>query len=76
MDAAAKPRRATVKGANDLPAGIATKQQLSKAKELQMFAQREPNRHARASESDRHIPITRPKWMLAGKRKGGKTERR
>lgn len=56
--------------------GLATQQQSDKAVELRNFAQREPNRLAKASESDRHIPITRPKWMLAGKRKGGKTERR
>jgi len=57
-------------------AGLATEAQSDKAKSLRNFAQREPNRLAKASESDRHIPITRPKWMLAGKRKGGKTDRR
>ncbi|KAK8846579.1 hypothetical protein IAR55_005665 [Kwoniella newhampshirensis] len=57
-------------------AGLAHHGQSDKANELRMFAQREPNRLAKASESDRHVPITRPKWMLAGKRKGGKTERR
>ena len=57
-------------------AGMATSAQADKAVELRNFAQREPNRLAKASESDRHVPITRPKWMLAGKRKGGKTQRR
>ncbi|WVR04268.1 hypothetical protein IAU60_001268 [Kwoniella sp. DSM 27419] len=57
-------------------AGLATTGQSDKARELRNFAQREPNRLAKASESDRHVPITRPKWMLAGKRKGGKTDRR
>jgi nucleolar GTP-binding protein len=57
-------------------AGMATREQDLKATELRKFAQREPNRLAKASESDRHVPITRPKWMLAGKRKGGKTDRR
>ena len=57
-------------------AGLATSAQSNKAIELRKFAQREPNRLAKASESDRHVPITRPKWMLAGKRKGGKTTRR
>lgn len=56
--------------------GMATKEQDDKAVALRNFAQRLPNRLAKASESDRHVPITRPKWMLAGKRKGGKTERR
>ncbi|KAK6904221.1 nucleolar GTP-binding protein [Kwoniella mangroviensis CBS 8886] len=57
-------------------AGLATIGQSDKANELRDFAQRLPNRLAKASESDRHVPITRPKWMLAGKRKGGKTDRR
>lgn len=57
-------------------AGLGTMGQSDKANELRNFAQREPNRLAKASESDRHVPITRPKWMLAGKRKGGKTDRR
>lgn len=57
-------------------AGLATQAQSDKANSLRNFAQREPNRLAKASESDRHVPITRPKWMLAGKRKAGKTQRR
>jgi len=57
-------------------AGLASRAQSNKAVQLRKFAQREPNRLAKASESDRHVPITRPKWMLAGKRKGGKTDRR
>ena len=57
-------------------AGLATGAQADKANELRNFAQREPNRLAKASESDRHVPITMPKWMLAGKRGGGKTDRR
>ena len=57
-------------------AGLATEAQSEKAKTLRNFAQREPNRLAKASESDRHVPITMPKWMLAGKRGGGKTDRR
>ncbi|KAK4684231.1 nucleolar GTP-binding protein, partial [Tremellales sp. Uapishka_1] len=63
-------------GKNRQFVGMATKAQSEKAIELRKFAQREPNRLAKASESDRHVPITRPKWMLAGKRKGGKTDRR
>lgn len=56
--------------------GMATREQDLTAVKLRKLAQREPNRLAKASESDRHVPITRPKWMLAGKRKGGKTDRR
>lgn len=63
-------------GSNRQLIGLATREQDLKAVKLRKFAQREPNRLAKASESDRHVPITRPKWMLAGKRKGGKTERR
>lgn len=69
-------RAAARSGKGALPAGITTSEQLDKAHTLRMFAQREPNRLAKASESDRHVPITRPKWMLAGKRKAGKTQRR
>lgn len=57
-------------------AGMATREQDLKANELRMFAQRTPNRLAKASESDRHVANVRPKWLLAGKRKGGKTQRR
>jgi nucleolar GTP-binding protein len=72
-----RPRkgRASLKG-EALPAGITTKEQADKSKRLHHFAVRERNRLAKASESDRHVPITRPKWMLAGKRKAGKTQRR
>lgn len=70
--------RANARGprSNRQLAGLATQAQSDKANSLRNFAQREPNRLAKASESDRHVPITRPKWMLAGKRKGGKTDRR
>ena len=57
-------------------AGLATRSQDQKAVELRHFAQRERNRLAKASESDRHVPITRPKWMLSGKRKQGTNSRR
>ncbi|RSH90084.1 Nucleolar GTP-binding protein 1 [Saitozyma podzolica] len=63
-------------GTNRQLAGMATRGQSDKAVELRMFAQRGPARLAKAGESDRHVPITRPKWMLSGKRKGGKTDRR
>ncbi|BEJ17115.1 hypothetical protein CspHIS471_0605160 [Cutaneotrichosporon sp. HIS471] len=75
MDERPRKRRAAPKG-EELPAGITTKEQADKSKRLHHFAVRERNRLAKASESDRHIPITRPKWMLAGKRKAGKTDYR
>ncbi|GMK57384.1 hypothetical protein CspeluHIS016_0402180 [Cutaneotrichosporon spelunceum] len=75
MDERPRKRRAAPKG-EVLPAGVTTKEQADKSKQLHHFAVRERNRLAKASESDRHIPITRPKWMLAGKRKAGKTDRR
>ncbi|OXC69939.1 hypothetical protein AYX13_01281 [Cryptococcus neoformans] len=81
-DAPAKNKKRGVAAADRAPrtkrqyAGLATNQQSDKANELRMFAQRLPNRLAKASESDRHVPITRPKWMLSGKRKGGTTDRR
>ncbi|ODN96567.1 nucleolar GTP-binding protein [Cryptococcus wingfieldii CBS 7118] len=61
---------------NRLTGGVSTMGQHDKANELQAFAQRLPNRLAKASESDRHVPITRPKWMLSGKRKSGTNDRR
>lgn len=81
-DAPSKNKKRGVAAADRAPrtkrqyAGLATNQQSDKANELRMFAQRLPNRLAKASESDRHVPITRPKWMLSGKRKGGTTDRR
>ncbi|MBW0506421.1 hypothetical protein O181_046136 [Austropuccinia psidii MF-1] len=47
-----------------------------KAKQLQMFQRREPNRLAKAGEADRHIPTKMPKHLFSGKRKAGKTNRR
>ncbi|BEI86418.1 hypothetical protein CcaverHIS002_0607050 [Cutaneotrichosporon cavernicola] len=75
MEERPRKRRAGPKG-KELPAGITTKEQADKSKRLHHFAVRERNRLAKASESDRHVPITRPKWMLAGKRKAGKTDYR
>jgi nucleolar GTP-binding protein len=63
-------------GKNRQLLGMATSGQADKATELRKFAQRGPARLAKAGESDRHVPQTRPKWLLSGKRKGGKTDRR
>jgi nucleolar GTP-binding protein len=71
-----QPRNGKLPKANRQLAGLGNRTQDIKATELRMFAQRLPNRLAKASESDRHVPITRPKWMLAGKRKNGKTDYR
>ena len=51
-----------------------TKAQYDKSNELRNFAQRPRNYKGKASEADRHIGVTRPKWLLAGKRKAGKTD--
>ena len=51
-------------------------QQAAKAVRLRELAQREPNRMAKASESDRMIRTKMPKHLFSGKRKGGKTNRR
>lgn len=81
-DAPSKNKKRAVAAVDRAPrtkrqyAGLATNQQSDKANELRMFAQRLPNRLAKASESDRHVPITRPKWMLSGKRKSGTNDRR
>ncbi|KIR53116.1 nucleolar GTP-binding protein [Cryptococcus gattii Ru294] len=81
-DAPSKNKKRVVAAVDRAPrtkrqyAGLATNQQSDKANELRMFAQRLPNRLAKASESDRHVPITRPKWMLSGKRKSGTNDRR
>jgi hypothetical protein len=47
-------------------------QQTKKADELRDFAQRPRNYKGKGGEADRHIGITKPRWLLAGKRKAGK----
>lgn len=37
-------------------------------------AQRRMNKMAKVGEADRHIPISRPKWLLSGKRPKGSTD--
>ncbi|KAG0148796.1 hypothetical protein CROQUDRAFT_669657 [Cronartium quercuum f. sp. fusiforme G11] len=57
-------------------AGIGRPTEEVRARRLQLFQQRGPNRLAKAGEADRHIPTKMPKHMFAGKRKAGKTNRR
>ncbi|KAF7303206.1 Nucleolar GTP-binding protein 1 [Mycena kentingensis (nom. inval.)] len=57
-------------------AGLRDQSQAAKAIKLRNLGQRPRNMHARAGEGDRHIPTKMPKHMFAGKRKGGKTQRR
>ncbi|KAK4703964.1 nucleolar GTP-binding protein, partial [Phenoliferia sp. Uapishka_3] len=57
-------------------AGLKDTSEATKAVELRHFAQRHPNRMAKASESDRHIRTKMPKHLFSGKRKAGKTNRR
>ncbi|CAB4038721.1 Nucleolar GTP-binding 1, partial [Paramuricea clavata] len=47
-----------------------------KAKKMMKTSQRNMNRMGKAGESDRHIGSKMPKHLFAGKRKGGKTQRR
>ncbi|GAA5870985.1 hypothetical protein JCM16303_001651 [Sporobolomyces ruberrimus] len=57
-------------------AGLKDAEQAAKAVRLRELYQREPNRLAKASESDRMIRTKMPKHLFSGKRKGGKTNRR
>ncbi|KDE03466.1 nucleolar GTP-binding protein 1, variant [Microbotryum lychnidis-dioicae p1A1 Lamole] len=57
-------------------AGLRDAEQAAKAVRLRQLYQREPNRLAKASESDRHIRTKMPKHLFSGKRKAGKTNHR
>ncbi|KII92505.1 hypothetical protein PLICRDRAFT_103369 [Plicaturopsis crispa FD-325 SS-3] len=57
-------------------AGMRDDAQASKAVRLRYLGQRERNRQAKAGEGDRVIKTKMPKHLFAGKRKGGKTDRR
>ncbi|KAF8602536.1 GTP binding protein 4 [Ceratobasidium sp. AG-I] len=56
--------------------GMRDAAQAAKATKLRNLGQRERNMHAKAGESDRAIKVKKPKHLYAGKRKGGKTDRR
>ncbi|PPQ80201.1 hypothetical protein CVT25_003554 [Psilocybe cyanescens] len=57
-------------------AGLRDEEQFDKANELRNLGQRPRNMLAKAGEGDRVIRTKMPKHLFAGKRKGGKTQRR
>jgi len=57
-------------------AGMRDERQASRAVKLRNLGQRPRNMLAKAGESDRAIRVKMPKHLFAGKRKGGKTNRR
>ncbi|KAF8893618.1 GTP binding protein 4 [Infundibulicybe gibba] len=57
-------------------AGMRDEGQSAKAIKLRNLGQRPRNMLAKAGESDRAIRVKMPKHLFAGKRKGGKTDRR
>jgi len=56
--------------------GMRDEGQASRAIKLRNFGQRPRNYQAKAGEADRAIKTKMPKHLFAGKRKGGKTDRR
>ncbi|KAF8196539.1 P-loop containing nucleoside triphosphate hydrolase protein [Pholiota molesta] len=57
-------------------AGMRNEEQFNKANQLRNLGQRPRNMLAKAGEGDRQIKTKMPKHLFAGKRKGGKTQRR
>jgi len=57
-------------------AGVRDQAQKDKSSQLHGFAIRSRNWEAKASESDRKIKDTKPKWLFAGKRGKGSTRSR
>ncbi|KAL4073746.1 P-loop containing nucleoside triphosphate hydrolase protein [Scleroderma citrinum] len=70
------PKHSRAPRSNRYLAGLRDEQQASKAVKLRNLGQRSRNMHAKAGESDRAIKVKMPKHLFAGKRKGGKTDRR
>uniref|UniRef100_A0A672HC39 Nucleolar GTP-binding protein 1 n=1 Tax=Salarias fasciatus TaxID=181472 RepID=A0A672HC39_SALFA len=56
--------------------GLRDPKMVRKTKLMMKSSQKGMNRQARKGESDRHVFDLKPKHLLAGKRKGGKTDRR
>ncbi|KAK0544517.1 Nucleolar GTP-binding protein 1 [Tilletia horrida] len=50
--------------------------QKDKSDKLYAFAVRSRNWQAKAGEADRHVPVTKPKWLFAGKRGKGTSRSR
>ncbi|KAF5346754.1 hypothetical protein D9756_010378 [Leucocoprinus leucothites] len=88
VDSAEKPSKKRVKAnsgnvvAKRMPrsnrtfAGMRDEAQAARATKLRNLGQRPRNMLAKAGESDRAIKVKMPKHLFAGKRKGGKTDRR
>ncbi|KAF2864464.1 hypothetical protein K470DRAFT_267307 [Piedraia hortae CBS 480.64] len=58
------------------PTGVTNPLTLEKARKRARLDQRGMNRNARQGEADRHTTASKPKWLLAGKRKMGSTRSR
>ncbi|KAF6744932.1 GTP binding protein 4 [Ephemerocybe angulata] len=71
----AVPKRITAAREGQM-SGLRDERQLNKTRELHKFAQRPRNALAKAGEADRKIQTKMPRHLFAGKRKGGKTDRR
>ncbi|KAM5157259.1 GTP-binding protein 4 [Mantella aurantiaca] len=56
--------------------GMRDPKMVKKAKTIMKKSQRKMNQMSRKGESDRHVFDLKPKHLLAGKRKSGKTDRR
>lgn len=56
--------------------GVTNEGARSTAEKLMKLNQKKMNRMARQGESDRHTTASMPKWLVAGKRGMGKTDRR
>uniref|UniRef100_A0A8C7Z2E0 Nucleolar GTP-binding protein 1 n=1 Tax=Oryzias sinensis TaxID=183150 RepID=A0A8C7Z2E0_9TELE len=56
--------------------GLRDAKMVKKAKKIMKNSQTDRNRDGRKGESDRHVYDLKPKHLLAGKRKSGKTDRR
>lgn len=56
--------------------GVTNEGARSAAEKLMKLNQKRMNRMARQGESDRHTTASMPKWLVAGKRGMGKTDRR
>uniref|UniRef100_A0A3B3CJD4 Nucleolar GTP-binding protein 1 n=1 Tax=Oryzias melastigma TaxID=30732 RepID=A0A3B3CJD4_ORYME len=56
--------------------GLRDAKMVKKAKKIMKNSQKDRNREGRKGESDRHVYDLKPKHLLVGKRKSGKTDRR
>ena len=56
--------------------GVSLLQMAKKVRKMSKVSQRKMNRNAKKGEADRKILDMKPKHLLSGKRKMGKTDRR